>query len=265
MKRFCAWILLLALVFSLTAAQAVTYPEMRGTVNDDAAVLSDSTAQDVETLNSRTSGTFIVVTRHFLGGVDAQEYCDGLFSAWGLGEDATLLLLVIGEERYAVTMGLEIKQAISTEQLNSLLSSRLRQPFLQERDYDAAVGNFLLAAASQVARFQGKSLSTAGLFGTAAAQTTTSANQNSGFNFNNWSSSNWWGSFFSEDDDDWFENENYAVNYESNSGSGISLGKVILIAAVIFIILRSRRRQGTENHGNRVVLSGHQPLRPPRR
>ena len=123
MKRIVAWIVMLALVFSLTAAQAQTYPDRRGAVNDDAAVLSDSTAQDVDTLNSRGAGAYTVVTRHFLGGADAQAYCDGLFEAWGLGEDDVLLLLVIGEERYAVAMGSTAAKYISTEQLNSIFSA----------------------------------------------------------------------------------------------------------------------------------------------
>ena len=252
LKRIITCFVALALIFVLTTAQAASYPARRGAVNDDAAVLSDSTAADVDTLNARGYGEYTVVTRHFLGGADAQTYCDGLFSAWSMGEDDLLLLLVIGEERYAVAMGSRVAAAISSEQLNSLLSSRLRQPFLQDRDYDGAVGSFLLAAAIQVARYQGATLNTAGLFGTAAASTstgTTAQNQATSL-FSNWSG-NWWSGFFS--DDEWDDTSEWTFSTSNESDfeerSGFSFGKLILIAVVLWLIMRNRRRNGKSGLG----------------
>lgn len=283
LKRIGVCLIALALVFALLPAQAVTYPTQRGAVNDDAAVLSDRTAADIDALNTRVDGKFIVVTRHFLGGADAQEYCDGLFSAWGLGEEDVLLLLVIGEERYAVTLGTVAQLAISTEQLNSLLSSRLRQPFLQERNYDAAVGGFLLAAAAQIARFNGSSLNTAGLFGTAAssgASANTATQSSNASLFSNWSG-NWWNGFFS--DDDWEDTTDWDFSTASQQNdfeerSGFSFGKLIVIAVILWLIVRNRRRKGKSGLGAagwgaaavgaKQVMKGVQDAaqhRPPRR
>ena len=254
-KRVCAWVAVFCLLFCLTAAQAATYPERRGAVNDDAAVLSDSVAADVDALNGRSSAQFTVVTRHFLGGADAQTYCDGLFDAWGLGDHDFLLLLVIGEERYAVAMGAQIKKnALSSEQLNTLFSAKLRQPFIQDRDYDGAVGSFLLAAASQIARAEGNTLNTAGLFGTSQSAASNTASNSAGSSwFDSWTS-NGWSAFFS--DDDLNGSESGSQNYQYSGGSGFSTGKLILIIFILFIILRNRHRRGDPGQPGR---------RPPRR
>ena len=254
-KRICAWIAVFCLLFCLTAANAATYPERRGAVNDDAAVLSDSVTADVEALNGRSGAQFTVVTRHFLGGADAQTYCDGLFDAWKLGDRDFLLLLVIGEERYAVTMGSQIrKSALSSEQLNTLFSAKLRQPFIQERDYDGAVGAFLLAAASQIARAEGNTLNTSGLFGTSQSAASNAAPSTAGSNwFDSWTS-NGWSAFFS--DDNLNGGETVGQSYEYSGGSGFSTGKLILILFILFIILRNRHRRGD---------AGAPGRRPPRR
>lgn len=248
-KRVSALLLALLLLCCLASAQAVTYPEMRGVVNDDAAVLSDATAQDIESLNGRSDLRFTVVTRHFLGGMDPQEYCDGLFKAWNLGSDNALLLLVIGEERYAVTLGASAAKYVSTEQLNSIFSAKLRQPFIQERDYDGAVGAFLLAVASQAARSAGKNFDASGLFGTAQSAPSYSGSSSSGWtSFSNWTG-DLWNSFFSDDELNDLSGQNYSQDYEYDNGSGFSVSRLILILAVLFIIMRSRRRQGKNGLG----------------
>ena len=280
-KRICIFLTALILAVCLcVSALAVSYPVMRGAVNDDAAVLSDSTAQDIETLNQRGDTRFTVVTRHFLGGADAQQYCSALFDAWGLGDDDFLLLLVIGEERYAAAMGSHIAGvAFSEEQLSSLFSAKLRPLFLQERDYDGAVGSFLLAASAQIARAQGETINTAGLFGSTQQSATSQQNSNSsssGSWFTSWTGNNWSGFFSDSDLNDFTQG---AEDYEYEGGSGFSVGKMILIVAVILIILRNRHRKGKSGLGAagfvaagmgakevmRGMNGGHGGPRPPKR
>ena len=287
-KRFAALIIALLLVFCLISAQAVTYPEKRGAVNDDAAVLTDSIADDVDSLNSRSDVHFTVVTRHFLGGTDAQEYSDGLFSAWNLGKDDFLLLLVIGEERYACSLGENVSgKYISSEQLNSLLSSNLRQYFIQDRNYDGAVGHFLIAVASQAARTAGKTLNTSGLFGTGQGQVSAAQNGSGVSSGNGWTNfASWtgdlWSSFFSDDELNDAGSAGYDSDYyEYESDSGFSLGRLILIAIVLLFIIRGRQKRGksglgllgwlTAGAGAKQVMNGmnrsgrRNPPRPPRR
>ena len=242
------------LVFCLSCGAQAQSPSLRtGAVNDDAAVLSDVTAQSVSELNDRSPVRFTVMTRHFLGGADAQQYAKELFESNGLQADDVLLLLVIGEERYAVVMGQEAQNAISTEQLNSLLSAKLRQPFLENRDYDGAVGAFLVAIASQVARTEGYPFDAAGLFGITAAESQNAdsgqtADSGSWYNFNTWSG-NWWNGFFSDDSSDAIDADmdsllNSGEFAYSGNSSGFSKGKLILILAVLFFIIRGARRRG---------------------
>ena len=107
----------------------------------------------------------------------------GLFDYWGLDADDVLVLLVIGEEKYAVITGDFIEEYVSKEQLSSLMGTQLRQAFITERDYDGAVGDFLLALAGQIDRFTGEDVDFGGLFGT--DETVDSQI------FDNWGG-NWW-------------------------------------------------------------------------
>ena len=250
-RRFSAIAIAVALLFCLFTAQADTYPIRRGAVNDDAAVLSDSTSKDIETLNERSDAQFTVITRHFLGGADAQEYCDALFQAWNLSSNDLLLLLVIGEERYAVSMGDVLQlSALSPEQLNSLLSAKIRQPFIQERDYDGAVGGFLLAAATQIARAYGDTLNTSGLFGTThqEQQNASGASAQSGSWFSSWNSTGW-GNFFSDNDLNLYGQNQGDISYEYDEDNGFSMGRLIFIGIVLLFIIRSRRRKGKSGLG----------------
>lgn len=247
-RRVFAFLSAMIILSFLNVVQAVTFPAQRGAVNDDAAVLNAQTVSDVEKLNTLASADYIVVTRHFLGGKDAQSYCDELFSAWGLDDKDLLLLLVIGEEKYACSMGSGI--GLSGEQLNSLLSSRLRQPFIMDRNYDAAVGDFLLSASSQIARAMGETLDTSGLFGskenTGSAAGSSSLNGSSGQH--SWTY-NMFSGFFSDDDlNDLYIGENGNNNsYESDSG--FSMGRFILIVVVLLFIVRGRKKRGKSGIG----------------
>lgn len=261
-KRLTALLLSLLLVLFAPVSLAARVPEPdvyspRTAVSDEAVVLSSDTVNDVLTLNGRTNVSFYVTTKHFLGGAQAQAYCDRLFEEYVLGIDDVLLLLVIGEERYAVTMGDNVKRAISNEQMNNLLSSKLRQPFIEERDYDAAVGDFLLAAAAQVAKAQGTSLSVAGLFGNAGSIETARAQEQ--YDFDYWAG-NWWNGFFgngAEKVDEYFEDEYYDDGYYYDdyeyeyeyTDSGFSFGKLIILGIVLLFIISNRRKQGKKGMG----------------
>ena len=256
MRKTVCFALILLLLLLTSVSYAVTYPAQRGVVNDDADVLSDATVKDIEKLNDRFSDVrFIVVTRHFLGGADTQDYCDNLFKAWNLYESDLLLLLVIGEERYAVTAGIAVTSALPSDGINNLLSSKLRKAFIQDRDYDGAVGSFILGTATQVARTNGTSLSTAGLFGTETQ--TQSSNSSSGSTlFTTNLTGNWWNSFFSNGEavDDEFPHSVSYTLYETDnsSSSGFSFGKIILIAIVVMFFIRSRTKRI-----NKVTQAAH--------
>lgn len=217
--------------------QSIAYPTQRGYVNDDAAVFSAQTTDDINELNDRMDAAeFVVVTRHFLGGYDAQEYCKGLFDYWWLDDDDVLLLLVIGEDRYAVMMGGDVEAYISDEQLSSLLSAHLRAPFITERDYDSAAGNFLLALGQHISRASGEGADLGGLFGTEA----TAPNKI----FDSWSG-NWWEGFFAENDYEDGEEESYlpAGDYVTYEAYDMDYSSLLVLAVILFAVIRSRRKK----------------------
>lgn len=219
---------------ALSVADVVTaYPMLRSYVNDDAAVLGAETAKDIIELNDRmTSAEFTVATKHFLGGADAKEYAKGLFDYWQMDADDVLVLLVIGEEKYAVITGDLIEEYVSKEQLSSLTGTQLRPAFITERDYDGAVGDFLLALAGQIDRFTGEDVDLGGLFGTEEKVDPQI--------FDNWGG-NWWEGFFGEYDYDESDLKVYAADV--HEAYDVDFSSLFVLAAVLLCVVLSRRRK----------------------
>lgn len=165
--------------FLLPARAETGYPACQGVVSDWAGVIGGQTAQDLEALSDRLcdqiGGRLYIAARHFLGGADAKAYAAGVFSAWELGEEDGLLLLVIGEESYALHLGERARALLPADGQLTLLAGQLRTPFLA-RDYDGALTAFAPAYATALAKAEGVSVSLSGLFGQAeqAVQSTAS-------------------------------------------------------------------------------------------
>jgi len=158
----------LLLVCSLFSAQGeIQYPAAQGTVTDLAGVLSDETEKDLAALSTllekETKGHFYVVTRHFLGGKETSLYAQGLFDHWQLGENDGLLLMVVGEERFALFLGENAQKALPGESRTALLGA-FRTAYLN-REYDQATAALASSLANTLSHAQGKAISLAGLFG----------------------------------------------------------------------------------------------------
>ncbi len=159
-------LILLALVCSLLAGGAAAAQEV-SPVRDSAGVLSLSTQEDARALigqvEARTDIQLLVETRHFLGGNDAQTYAQRLLSEAKAPEDSLLLLMVIGEESYALAAGSNADRLLNREARDSLLSSSFRSYYLA-RDYDRALAAFLTRAGDQLAAAAGMPLQRDDLF-----------------------------------------------------------------------------------------------------
>ena len=172
-----ALILALALCFaavSMANAETEYPPRPAGTAADLAGVLGEKTLEDLEALNGRledaAGGRIFVLSRHFLGGADAQQYADQVFQVWGLSDSDALLLLVIGEEDFALSLGGVIKNAMPAETRNTLLGT-FRSAY-KARQYDEALANLTVSLGQTMAKALGDTLDASGLFGTAAIQST---------------------------------------------------------------------------------------------
>lgn len=226
MMKWLVCLLVCALMFTSAVAEA---PASQGAVTDLADVLSAETASDMETLSQRlqkvTGGKLYVLTRHFLGGQDVNTYGQEVFEAWKLGKNDALLLLVIGEETYALIQGSEAQKNLSSgDALRTFLSNNLSAAY-RARNYDQAVGNCMTAYARKMA---GGNFNVSGLFSRAAGSaknTRTTGQTEEHYMF----SSNW----------------NDAEPPREESGLGGALVLPVLIVAAIVLLRRKKKKTVT--------------------
>lgn len=233
MRRIIALCLALSLLFLCLPAQGETqYPACMGTVTDLANVLGEEIVRDLDTLSQRLRDAadtgFYIVTRHFLGGQDVKAYADGLFQSWGLSGSDALLLLVIGEESYALSLGAEVKSLLPDETQISLLGTHLRGAYLN-RDYDGALADFCLTFTEAVAKGKNVSVSAAGLLGREALRSTPAPG---GIN-------QLWMSMFGEKD---MGEEEYHFEWEAED-DGISLRTIMIWALVIYFLFFRKKKK----------------------
>lgn len=243
---FLCVLLFASLLF--TTASAVSYPEKTRYALDSAGVLSEATISDINLLNERlddeANANIYVVTRHFLGGKDASQYADELFSAWNLGRSDALVLMVIGEDSYAISFGDTVRKALQGEAEAMLMGTYFRSPYLS-RSYDGAVASLLPELAKKMAEAKGEKISLTGLFGKTEEQTST----NKGV-FD-------WSDFITSGNVDWTDYSNTAdVTTKTTNATkvekveketGFSIGKLALILLIFYFLFG---RKGAKNKYN---------------
>ena len=235
LKRFLCLLCVMLCAFSSCHAARKVYPSFNGAVCDEAAVLSQKTIEDIETLNERLANTQVYVyTCHFLGGENVKQYTEELFNELYLDADDVLLTLVVGEEKYALCTGETVKNAVHDQQ--TVLGYNVGIPFMY-REYDRAVGDFLLAFAPKLAAVNNMYVNTAGLFGTETPA------QDKKFKLDG----NWWSGFFGER----YEEEEYSYEpYEEvETEEEQSLGSIILLIFLLVFLIHRRRDKGKKGLG----------------
>ena len=245
MKRFLSLLVaMLVLCVCLPACAAPRYPERQGGTTDAAAVLSQSTLRDLsayaDRLEDETGIRLSVVTVDFLDGETLTRYGEGLFAQWKLDDDSLLLLLAVGEDRFATFSGRDVTRRLSRQVQDKLLSTSLEGPFLRQA-YDEAIASFIPALTQEINKAFDADVSVGGLFGQAGTESLSAEE---------WA-------------DEWARRWNAAhPGAESSQGSvgdrvtredkstGFSLGKVLLTIFLLMVIFgnhrsrRGRRRSG---------------------
>src|SRR3954451_11768028 len=101
-----------ALLWTIVAAVALTFPALTGRVVDQANVISADTRSSIETkladLETRSGIQLVVATVNSLEGQEIEPYANALFRQWKLGEKAKnngVLLLVAPKERRGCIQG----------------------------------------------------------------------------------------------------------------------------------------------------------------
>ena len=247
MTRIFALVLTLMLCVGLAVpafAETKYPPRPQGTAADLAAVLGEQTISDLETLNSRLNtavgGQVYVLTRHFLGGVNASNYAKKVFDVWGLGDNDALLLMVIGEETYALALGSDAEKALPNDTQISLLANHFRTAFLDRR-YDEALADTAAQLGQSLAKAKNKTLDVTGLFGQAAIQSTPQPQ----------TTDDWWYGMFAQDDYDAREDSDNKFwkdwqNQWNSEETRINWRSVIIWGLVIYFLFfrKKRRRRG---------------------
>lgn len=173
-KRMFALLLTLMLLVPLCALGALRMPEYRGTVTDDANVLSAQTVTDLNSyaqkLAEKADVNLHVAMVHFLDGAEVQSYANTLFDLWQLDTDALLLLGAAGEDSFAAVMGNDVQKTLgATNAENLLFTSSEFSSFFRTQQYDAAIAAYCTALNELVHKQTGESIRMDGLFGQAAA------------------------------------------------------------------------------------------------
>ena len=174
MKRFLSLLVaMLVLCACLPACAAPRYPERQGGTTDAAAVLSQSTLRDLATyaqrLKDETDIELFVVTVDFLDGETLSSYGEGLFTQWKLDDDSLLLLLAVGEDKFATFSGRDVTRHLSRQVQDKLLSTSLEGPFLRQA-YDEAIASFIPALTQEINKAFDADVSVGGLFGQAGSE-----------------------------------------------------------------------------------------------
>lgn len=226
MKRICSLLLLLCLAVSCAVAEP-RYPAQTGETTDAAAVLSHTTLEDLRTLDSRLDKAdalrLHIVTVDFLDGSDADAYAEALFHRWSLDDEDILLLMAVGEDKYAIATGEDVDRLLARSTLVKLLAASFEEPFMRQQ-YDQAVAEYVTALVREINKVCGASVSTSGLFGRSSTGL-----------FDDWAVS------LRQKDN---AAQSQSVLTREDERTGFSLLKVAAIVAVLLIVFGSFRRNG---------------------
>lgn len=219
---------LLAGIFSAQAASALV-------VSDAANVLDPSLIEGIVDLNRQTEDkldlSLKVITKHFLGGAQAASFARESLESYPDPDQIILLVMVIGEERYAVSLGREAQALISQDTVDNLLASAFRAPFL-DRDYSGALAAFMAQLAGQLQRASGQTLRTKSLYSSAALSPAVTPNPIEGF--------------FRQPAQSLDNAQRYQAETEEaqRGDKGLSLWQIALIGFILFRLFGRDRRTG---------------------
>lgn len=148
MHRFFAVIaaLLVTLAAISPAVAAPTYPALTGRVVDDAHILqpAEIAALTAKLANFETQSQrqIVVATVPSLGGNEIEEYANGLFRAWGIGNkqrnDGLLLVIAPTEHKVRIEVGYGL-EGIMTDALSSIIIRHDLAPRFKAGDYAGGI------------------------------------------------------------------------------------------------------------------------------
>ena len=147
MQRFVAVIAAMVIAIAVPAMAATpAYPALTGRVADDAHILqpAEVAALTAKLANFETQSQrqIVVATVPSLGGNEIEEYANGLFRTWGVGDkqrnDGLLLLIAPTEHKVRIEVGNGL-QGIMTDALSSVIIRHDLAPHFKAGDYAGGI------------------------------------------------------------------------------------------------------------------------------
>lgn len=143
LKRYSSLILLgFILIFSLQLYASIEYPRPTAYkyLNDYAGVVDKTSAEQIialgNELEQKTGAQAVIVTISTLEGYPIEEYANGLFRNWGIGQaqkdNGLLILLVVQDKQWRVEVGRGLEGAIPDVLSNRVMEALGRDAFAQE-------------------------------------------------------------------------------------------------------------------------------------
>lgn len=140
-------VLTAAFFLSLMPADAAPqFPQLTGRVVDNANLLSPameiSLTQKLEALETRTGRQLVVATVPSLDGYEIEEYANGLFRKWGIGDkkrnDGVLFIIAPNDRGVRIEVGYGL-EGILTDALSSVIIQTQVIPKFRGGDFEGGV------------------------------------------------------------------------------------------------------------------------------
>jgi uncharacterized protein len=143
-KRLAA--ALLAALFAIVPAFAVTFPALTGRVVDQANIIQPATRAAIEQkladLESKSGIQLVVTTVNSLEGLEIEPYANELFRKWGLGEkkknNGVLLLVAPNERRVRIEVGYGLEGTL-TDALSKVIISNAMTPRFKAGNFSEGI------------------------------------------------------------------------------------------------------------------------------
>ena len=122
-------------VFSASALAAAELPPLTGRVVDNAGIIDASTeaslTERLEAFERKSSDQIVVATGPSLQGLSVEDYANGLFRFWKLGQAKTnngvLLLVAPAERKVRIEVGYGLEGAL-TDALSKVIITTAKSP-----------------------------------------------------------------------------------------------------------------------------------------
>lgn len=167
-KRYSSLILLgLVVLLCVTLKAATVYPKPTSYkyLNDYAGVVDQKSAQQIislgRELEQRTGAQAVVVTLKSLKGVPIEDYANGLFRRWGIGQtnkdNGLLILLAVDDKQWRVEVGRGLEGAVP-DALSNRIMIELGRPEFATGNYGVGLARSYSQLTDQIAAEYGVAL-----------------------------------------------------------------------------------------------------------